>query len=93
MRVAAVNDINTLMAVSAERAFLAVLDGSCRTPIAGHARVADGKIFIRGLILKPDGSQVHETTRQGELFEAVALAQDAGQELKDRGGPEFFRTR
>jgi hydroxymethylbilane synthase len=93
MRVAAVNDINTLMAVTAERAFLAVLDGSCRTPIAGHARVVDGKIFFRGLILKPDGSQVHETTRQGELFEAVALAQDAGQELKGRGGPEFFRAR
>ncbi len=40
--VAAINDADTATALAAERAFLAVLDGSCRTPIAGHARVIDG---------------------------------------------------
>jgi hydroxymethylbilane synthase len=93
MRVDAISDLNTLMAVTAERVFLAVLDGSCRTPIAGYARVADGTVHFHGLILKPDGSQAYETTRSGPLFEAVALAHDAGQELKGRAGPDFFTAR
>jgi hydroxymethylbilane synthase len=93
MRVNAINDVDTLVAVSAERAFLAVLDGSCRTPIAGHARIVDGNIHFRGLILKPDGSQAFETTRTGALHDAVALAYDAGQELRGRAGPNLFRSR
>jgi hydroxymethylbilane synthase len=93
MRVNAINDVDTLVAISAERAFLAVLDGSCRTPIAGHARIVDGSIHFRGLILKPDGSQAFETTRTGALHDAVALAYDAGQELRGRAGPNFFRSR
>jgi hydroxymethylbilane synthase len=93
MRVNAINDVDTLVAISAERAFLAVLDGSCRTPIAGHARIVDGNIQFRGLILKPDGSQAFETTRTGALNDAVALAYDAGQELRGRAGPNFFRSR
>jgi hydroxymethylbilane synthase len=93
MRVNAINDVDTLVAISAERAFLAVLDGSCRTPIAGHARIVDGNIQFRGLILKPDGSQAVETTRTGALNDAVALAYDAGQELRGRAGPNFFRSR
>ena len=47
-----------------ERAFLAVLDGSCRTPIAGHATVAGGRLRFRGMILRPDGSEAFETTRE-----------------------------
>src|SRR5712692_4181635 len=54
--VARINHPDTLTALGAERAFLAVLDGSCRTPIAGHARIAAGKVAFRGLILRPDGS-------------------------------------
>src|SRR3977135_2742324 len=56
---------DTLTAIGAERAFLAVLDGSCRTPIAGHARIAAGAVAFRGLILRPDGSQALETSRAG----------------------------
>jgi hydroxymethylbilane synthase len=93
MRVNAINDVNTLIAVSAERAFLAVLDGSCRTPIAGHARITGETMQFRGLILKPDGSKVFETTRSGAVHDAVTLAYDAGQELKDRAGPDFFSSR
>ena len=52
-----INDADTATALAAERAFLAVLDGSCRTPIAGHARVIDGVVRFRGLIAKPTAAK------------------------------------
>ena len=62
----------------------------CRTPIAGHARIAAGRVSFRGLIAKPDGSQVFETTREGTAAQAAALGHDAGRELKERAGAGFF---
>jgi hydroxymethylbilane synthase len=88
--IAAIDDPDTLTALATERAFLAVLDGSCRTPIAGHARVAGGQVTFRGLILRPDGSEAHETSRNGVAAEAAALGADAGRELKGRAAPDFF---
>ena len=88
----AINDAATLTAVSAERAFLAVLDGSCKTPIAGHARITGDTLSFRGLIAKPDGSASFEATRQGAAGDAVALGSDAGRELKVRGGADFFEV-
>jgi hydroxymethylbilane synthase len=87
---ALVNHRDTEIALSVERAFLAVLDGSCRTPIAGHATVMEGSIAFRGLILKPDGSQSHETTRWGSIERAEALGRSAGEDLRAAGGPGFF---
>jgi hydroxymethylbilane synthase len=87
---AAVNDAHSATALAAERAFLAVLDGSCRTPIAGHAMVGGGRISFHGLIARPDGSEVHECRREGALVDAVALGIDAGRELKARAGAGFF---
>jgi hydroxymethylbilane synthase len=88
--VAAIGDPDTLTALTTERAFLAVLDGSCRTPIAGHARVAGGVLTFRGLILRPDGSEALETSRNGAAAEGAALGADAGRELKGRAAPDFF---
>ena len=64
--VAKIDDADTATAVTAERAFLAVLDGSCRTPIGGHARI-DGGVgrLFRGMIVKPDGSAAFEVLREG----------------------------
>jgi hydroxymethylbilane synthase len=87
---APLNDPNTAIALAAERAFLAVLDGSCRTPIAGHATVVTGRVRLRGLIVKPDGSQAFETVREGAVKDAAALGMDAGRELKGRAGADFF---
>ena len=87
---AAIDDPDTLTAIGAERAFLAVLDGSCRTPIAGHARIAAGTVAFRGLILRPDGSEALDTARTGPIAEAVRLGADAGRELKSRAAPDFF---
>jgi len=90
--IAPINDGDTMAALTAERAFLAALDGSCKTPIAGHARIAeDGVLTFRGRIVTPDGRAAHETSRSGAVGEAAALGTDAGAELKQRAGPNFFR--
>jgi len=88
--VAALDHADTATALACERAFLAVLDGSCRTPIGGHARIADGMLRFRGMILRPDGSEAHETARSGACRDAAALGADAGGELKARAAPDFF---
>jgi hydroxymethylbilane synthase len=88
--VAAINDPDTSTALTAERAFLAVLDGSCRTPIGGHAKLADGELGFRGIVIKPDGSEAFETLRQGSRAAAAALGADAGHELRARAGAGFF---
>jgi len=85
-----INSPDDAIALAAERAFLTVLDGSCRTPIAGHAQVAAGRVSFRGLIAKPDGTQVFETAREGAVAQAGALGADAGRELKERAGAGFF---
>jgi hydroxymethylbilane synthase len=89
--VSKINDADTATALAAERAFLAVLDGSCRTPIAGHARIIeDGGVRFRGMILRPDGSAAFEASREGRRDEAAALGADAGRELRRRAGADFF---
>lgn len=85
-----INDADTATALAAERAFLAVLDGSCRTPIGGHARVSDGVVRFRGMIIRPDGSEAHDVMREGRALAAAELGADAGRELKDRAGADFF---
>jgi hydroxymethylbilane synthase len=77
-------DTATGHALAAERAFLTILDGSCRTPIAGHARLVEGELEIRGLVLRPDGSESLEAVRRGAPSDAVALGREAGTELRTR---------
>jgi len=90
---AAINDAATATCVAAEHAMLAVLDGSCRTPIAGHAVLTtEGTLYLRGLIAKPDGSEMIVTERRGAAADAEAIGRDAGDELKRRGGPGFLST-
>jgi len=83
---------DTRIALETERAFLAALDGSCRTPIAGLATVDGDTLSFRGMILRPDGREVFETSRRGAVADAERLGADAGRELKARGGPDFFTS-
>jgi hydroxymethylbilane synthase len=87
---AKIDHANTSTALAVERAFLAVLDGSCRTPIAGHAVLDGDAIRFRGMILRPDGSEAFETSRTGHRRDAAALGADAGAELKRRAPADFF---
>jgi hydroxymethylbilane synthase len=73
--------------VAAERALLAVLDGSCRTPIAALATLdTDGGLAFEALIARPDGTEVLRTGRAGNRADAPAIGQDAGAELKSHAG-------
>jgi len=87
---AKIDHADTSVALLCERAFLAVLDGSCRTPIAGHAVLDGDALSFRGIILRPDGSEAYETSRTGNRRDAVALGADAGAELKRRAPANFF---
>ncbi len=87
---AAVNDAPTFDAVSCERAFLAALDGSCRTPIAGYAICEGDHLRFFGMILTQDGKQVHTTTIEGHRRDAEALGINAGQAIRAEAGSTFF---
>jgi hydroxymethylbilane synthase len=87
---AAINEPATERALAAERAFLHVLDGSCRTPIGGHATVTGDQLSFAGIILMPDGTEAFDTTRKGSVADAASLGADAGRELRERAGPAFF---
>eukprot|EP00244_Chara_vulgaris_P007250 TRINITY_DN2725_c0_g1_i1.p1 TRINITY_DN2725_c0_g1~~TRINITY_DN2725_c0_g1_i1.p1 ORF type:complete len:418 (-),score=73.82 TRINITY_DN2725_c0_g1_i1:304-1557(-) len=90
---ASLNHEDTRLAISCERAFLAMLDGSCRTPIAGLAvRTDDGGCSFRGLVASPDGKRVLETSRQCSYNydDMMAAGKDAAEELLKSAGPEFF---
>ena len=84
----------TTLCVSAERACLAELDGSCHTPIAAYAELsADGRsLHLRSLIALPDGTAVRRDERVGEATDSVALGRAAGQRLKAAAEPAFFRV-
>lgn len=85
-----INDDDTSDAVACERAFLAALDGSCRTPIAGFARCFNERISFSGMILTPDGSKAFDIATDGMRAEATTLGRWAGEKLRTRAGPGFF---
>ena len=81
-----INHTESSIAVACERAFLQTLDGSCRTPLAGHASLDGGILNFRGHALTLDGVHCFEATRQGPLSDAARMGADAGAEVKARGG-------
>ncbi|MGE5766397.1 MAG: hydroxymethylbilane synthase [Bacteroidota bacterium] len=82
---------DTGVRVAAERALLAQLDGSCKTPIAGLAELEDGGLLrLRGLVALPDGSRLHEDELRGPVAEAEALGRRLGERLQEAAGPAFL---
>jgi hydroxymethylbilane synthase len=81
---------DTGLALVCERAFLAALDGSCRTPIAGYAAVDGDRLNFRGLILSPDGQTAHDGAAEGHIGDAAALGRKAAQTVRDKAGAQFF---
>ena len=89
---ARISDPATLTAVAAERALLAMLDGSCRTPIAGHA-VSDGETLrFFGMILTPDGSRFHRISAEGKAGDAAGIGEKAGTDIRAVAGADFFTS-
>jgi hydroxymethylbilane synthase len=88
----ALNDDRTATAVACERAFLGELDGSCRTPIAGLAEIADGLLRFRGLVLNPGGTEWHEIEKSDAPEDAVSIGASSGRELLALAGPNFLAT-
>jgi len=80
----------TAQALACERAFLAALDGSCRTPIAGLARIDGVRLSFSGLILTPDGREAHAIEAEGKAEDAAAIGARAGADVRARAGTRFF---
>ncbi len=80
----------TAARVGAERALLAALDGSCRTPIAALSTLDGDRLTLKAKVLSPDGRQVFQAERAGAAADAVALGADAGAEIKAVLPPDFF---
>ena len=82
---------DSAIAVAAERALLAGLDGSCHTPIAGLA-ILDGAGFmvLRGLVARPDGSAVIEDRDRAPVADAALLGRSLAERLRARAGPGFL---
>ncbi|MCC5780374.1 hydroxymethylbilane synthase [Nitratireductor sp. B36] len=88
--IAAIHHAETGDALLCERAFLGALDGSCRTPIAGLARIDGDTLRFSGLILTPDGRETHEIATEGLAVDAVRIGAEAGAEIREKAGTRFF---
>lgn len=88
--VAPLNDEKTAIAVTAERAFLARLEGSCRTPIAGHATLDDSGLSFRGELLSPDGKQKYDVVRTGAPESAHDIGVSAADEILRNADPAIL---
>jgi hydroxymethylbilane synthase len=87
---AAIHHGETGLRLAAERGFLARLDGSCETPIAGLAVLSGGEMWLRGELLRPDGSASVAGEVRGAVADGAALGKALADELLGRAGPGFF---
>ncbi|KKJ75820.1 porphobilinogen deaminase [Kiloniella litopenaei] len=82
----------TMQRITAERACLAELDGSCRTPIAALAEIEGDELYLRTMLAATDGSKIFTTERRGPISSAEEMGRSAGRELKEQAGEAFFKT-
>jgi hydroxymethylbilane synthase len=88
---AAIEDPEAKAVSTAERALLMALDGSCRTPIGGYARLMDdGTLHLTGLVARTDGSFLLQRSVTGPVADAQALGRELGRELKADSPPDIF---
>jgi hydroxymethylbilane synthase len=86
---ASLNDAASAACVAAERALLAALDGSCRTPIGGLATIRGERLILDGLLLLEDGSVERRGRGEGTVGDAVEIGSELGLRLRRDAGPEF----
>ena len=85
--VAPLNDAHTEAALACERAFQEALGGSCRSPMAGLARIEGGRVVFDGEVLAPDGSEFVQTHIEAPLSEAAQAGREAGLSIRPRAMP------
>jgi hydroxymethylbilane synthase len=88
--IAAIDDAPAAAALACERAFLAALDGSCRTPIAGYARIEAGRLRFDGLLLAEDGGETYSAAGLGDPADAAAIGREAGEDIRRRAPAAFL---
>lgn len=88
----AINDPDTFATVTCERAFLDVLDGSCRTPIAGYTTLEGARLRFSGMVLTPDGQTHHTIIAEGSAADAAEIGRRAGHDVRQKAGPSFFEN-
>jgi hydroxymethylbilane synthase len=86
------DDPGARAAVTAERALLRSLGGGCQVPIGAHARLSDGRLFLRAVVAVPDGSRIVKGERAGSVQEADSIGNDLGQELLVNGAREILQS-
>jgi len=87
---AAIDDADASRAAAAERAVLAALGGTCRTPIAALATIAGARMALEAMVIEPDGSALWRARREGAAIDMRAIGADAGAELRARVRPGLF---
>ncbi len=90
---AAIHDRQTGERLAAERAFLAALDGSCETPIAGLAELDGERLRLRGQVLRPDGSEAISDERTCAIADGAEMGEAMGKDMLAEAGPGFFDWR
>ena len=86
----AIHNSTTGLLLSAERAFLEALDGSCETPIAGLAEFKNENLRFRGEILKTDGSEVYSDEQVVSKEDATLVGIEMAHKLLSQAGNDFF---
>ncbi len=86
----AIHHVETGERLAAERAFLAALDGSCETPIAGLAELTGGTLRLRGEVLRPDGSEAIADDQSAPIEDGAELGRVMAAKLLKQGGLGFF---
>ena len=89
----AIHDVPTGQRLASERAFLAALDGSCETPIAGLAEIQGSDLRLRGEILREDGSEVLSDEATAPIEDGAEMGREMAKRLLSRAGPGFFSHR
>lgn len=90
--IAPLDDQATALCVTAERAFLGTLEGSCRTPIAGLARLDGGTLTFKGETLSPDGTRHVVSSKTGPASSAADLGVTVADDILSRGGREVLQS-
>ncbi len=88
--IALIHHVPTGQALACERAFLAALEGSCRVPLAGYAKIDGVTLSFTGMVLSPDGTQMHDAAGNGSAQNAVEIGRTAAEKVRSTAGARFF---